>query len=221
MRGMILAAGRGTRMGALTDNIPKALLRVNGRYLIEYSLQSFIKIDVQDIVINVSYLGEQIKTALGDGKRYGVNIHYSEEPVALETGGGIVQALPLLGEDPFIVLSCDIVSDYPLQQLPAQPEGLAHLVMVNNPDFHPTGDFALVNGGLALDATPKFTFANIGIYRREFFAEKTATCFRMGDLMKQKISQLTGELYQGFWHNLGEPRQLHALEKYFKTVDIS
>jgi N-acetyl-alpha-D-muramate 1-phosphate uridylyltransferase len=213
MRGMILAAGRGARMGALTATIPKALLRVGDRYLIEYSLQSLLDIGVQDIVINVCYHGEQIKTALGDGQRYGVNIHYSEEPVALETGGGILQALPLLGTQPFIVLSCDIVSDYPLQNLPVEPKGLAHIVMVDNPDFHPTGDFGLDNGQLLLDAPKKYTFGNIGIYRPELFDDMQPGYFRLGDLMKKKIQQFTGEVYRGFWHNLGEPRQLIALDQ--------
>ncbi len=210
MRGMILAAGRGERMGALTQGIPKPLLRVAGRYLIEYSINALTKIGVRDIVINISYKCEQIKMALGNGARYGAVIHYSEESEALETGGGIFQALPLLGNEPFMVLSCDVITDYPLQNLPNNPEKLAHLVLVDNPPYHPQGDFSLDGQRVHCGNAPTFSFGNIGIYRPELFAHCKPGKFRLGHLLREAImkQQVTGEYFKGLWHNLGTPEQL-------------
>lgn len=210
MRGMILAAGRGQRMRHLTDNTPKPLLRVKHQYLIEYAIAALVKAGIHEIVINVSYLGEQIKTALGNGSQYGVNICYSEEPEALETGGGIFQALPLLGEHPFVVLSSDIISEYPLQQLLQRPIKLAHLVLVDNPSYHPRGDFGLQDQCIHIDTEPRFTFGNIGIYRPELFASYSPGRFRLADVLKPAIEkqQVTGEHYVGVWHNVGCPEDL-------------
>jgi N-acetyl-alpha-D-muramate 1-phosphate uridylyltransferase len=224
MRGMILAAGRGERMGALTEKTPKPLLKVKERYLIEYSIDALKKINIRDIVINVCYQREQIKLALGDGSRYGVHIHYSDETEALETGGGIFQALPLLGDDPFVVLSCDVVTDYPLQKLPKNLEQLAHLVLVDNPDFHPKGDFCFAKNSEYLEMpnqnSPTFTFGNIGVYRKELFQSCSPGKFRLGDLLKQYIlqNQVTGECYSGFWHNVGNPEQLVKLSEEFVVL---
>lgn len=215
MRAMILAAGRGTRMGELTEVVPKPLLKVNGRYLIEYSLSSLAAIGVQDIVINVCYQKEMIKQTLGNGERYGVTIHYSEEDQALETGGGIFQALPLLGTQPFIVLSSDVITDYPLQNLPQEPRGLAHLVVVDNPSYHPKGDFCLQGHRLYYGEGETFTFANIGIYRPELFAGCTPGKFRLTELFQRGIAnqKIDGELYQGYWYNIGSPDQLALCEQ--------
>lgn len=209
MRAMILAAGRGERMGALTANTPKPLLRVGDHYLIEYAIASVKRAGIQEIVINVSYLAEQIKQAIGDGEKYGVSIVYSEEAERLETGGGILQALPLLGDDPFMVLSCDVIADYPLMQLPKEPDGLAHLVMVANPHYHPRGDFALVDGKIKLDE-PKLTFGNISVLRPELFAACTAGHFRLTKVLMPAIekAQVSGEYYQGLWYNIGTPEDL-------------
>jgi MurNAc alpha-1-phosphate uridylyltransferase len=213
MRGMILAAGRGERMGELTRNTPKPLLRVNNKYLIEYAIDQLKLAGVSDIVINISYLSGQIKSALGDGSQYGVNIAYSEEKERLETGGGILQALPLLGDDPFIVVSSDVICDYPLARLPKTPKGLAHLVVVTNPDFHPKGDFGMQEGYLSKTAKPTYTFGNIGIYRKELFATATPGRFPLNQLLFPAIDekQITGEFYQGIWHNVGSPRELEAV----------
>lgn len=210
---MILAAGRGQRMAHLTKETPKPLLRVQGSYLIEYAIGALTKIGIKDIVINVSYLGEQIKSALGDGARYAVRLHYSEEPRALETGGGIFKALPLLGPDPFIVLSGDVIAEYPLENLINYPKKLAHLVLVDNPDFHPDGDFYLQGNEIVRSGKQKFTFSNIGVYRPELFAKCQPGSFRLGDLLKEAIAhdQVTGEYYQGVWYNVGTPEQLEAL----------
>lgn len=210
MRGMILAAGRGERMGELTRDNPKPLLRVGNHYLIEYTIQRFKQAGINDIVINVSYLGEKIKMALGDGSRYGVVIQYSEEKERLETGGGILQALPWLGDEPFVVVSSDVICDYPLTSLPAEPTGLAHLVMVQNPDFHLQGDFGLQGGFVDMRANPTYTFGNIGVYRKELFSGMKPGHFPLNQLLFPAIErqQVTGELYEGVWHNVGSPEQL-------------
>lgn len=210
---MILAAGRGARMGTLTAETPKPLLKAAGHYLIEYSIFSLLKAGVREIVINVCYRAEQIKHALGDGSRYNATFHYSEEQEALETGGGIFQALPLLGNHPFIVLSSDVITNYPLQNLPAEPNALAHLVLVDNPSFHPRGDFCLQGETLYRAEQNQFTFGNVGVYRPELFANCQPGHFRLGDLIIKEVaaSRITGEHYCGVWHNLGTPEDLNAV----------
>jgi N-acetyl-alpha-D-muramate 1-phosphate uridylyltransferase len=210
MRGMILAAGRGERMGELTTHTPKPLLKVAGRYLIEYTLANFVSAGITEIVINVAYQAEQIKNALGDGKKYGATIVYSEEVERLETGGGIVQALPLLGDKPFVVMSSDIITCYPLQRLPQEPQGLAHLVMVTNPPYHPAGDFGIRDGWLDMEARPTLTFGNISIFRPAFFAGHAPGHFRLTKLLYPAIlaGQITGEHYHGNWQNIGTPTDL-------------
>jgi len=219
---MILAAGRGVRMGSLTDHTPKPLLKAAGKYLIEYSIDALTKIGVREIVINICYHKDHIKKTLGDGSRYGATFYYSEEQEALETGGGVFQALPLLGDQPFIVLSSDIITDYPLSQLPKEPEQLAHLVLVNNPEFHPRGDFCLTDKKIYYTEQNQFTFANIGLYRPELFANCKPGKFRLGDLIKNAVknSQVTGEHYEGVWHNVGTPEDLgtYELRKNKKTL---
>ncbi len=213
MRGMILAAGRGTRMGSLTDDTPKPLLRVGQHYLIEYSIRAMAKADIREIVINVSYHREQIKAALGNGDRYGVAIQYSEEEERLETGGGIFQALPLLGDAPFVVLSSDIISEYALENLPEEPEALAHLVLVDNPVFYPQGDFCLDGKQIYCSGSPMLTFSNIGVYRHALFSECKPGHFRLGTLLTQAITrqQVTGEHFAGQWFNIGDAEQLNAV----------
>lgn len=210
---MILAAGRGARMGALTAAVPKPLLMVNGRFLIDYALRALAAIGVCEIVINVCYHREQIIAALGNGERFGVNIAYSIEETALETGGGILQALPLLGPEPFIVHSADIVCHYPLQNLLQQPAGLGHLIMVPNPPFHPRGDYGLQDGWLTLEAAARYTFGSIGVYRPELFAGIEGGRFSLDAVLRPQFlhRRISGEVYQGFWHNIGDPAQLVAL----------
>jgi len=213
MRAIILAAGRGTRMGSLTDAVPKPLLKVGDKYLIEYSIYALKKIGIEDIIINVSYLKDDIKTALGNGSAYGVRFHYSEEEEALETGGGIVKALPMLGKSPFIALSSDVICDYPLSKLPRRLKGLAHLVLVNNPSFHPKGDFNLNKNLLQNADQNDFTYANIGVYDPNLFTEQKITKFKLGTVLKTAVaeSKITGEVYQGSWFNIGTPEDLAGL----------
>lgn len=217
MRAMILAAGRGERLRPLTDQTPKPLLEVAGQPLIVYSLQALAAAGIQDIVINIAYLGHLIQAVLGDGNRYGVRIQYSVETQALETGGGVYQALPLLGAEPFIVLSADIWSDYPLQQLPSKLTGLAHLVLVDNPDYHRRGDFSLLSDGqLTNEGDAKLTFANMGIYHPDLFKDCKPGFFRLGDLLHSAVTrgQVTGEHYHGGWANVGTAEQLIQLDKF-------
>lgn len=214
MRAMILAAGRGERMGVLTENTPKPLLRVGDHYLIDYAIANLKRAGITEIIINVAYEADQIIAALGNGERYGVDIIFSKEAERLETGGGILQALPLLGDEPFIVLSSDVISHYSLSQLPKQPQGLAHLVLVKNPDFHPKGDFGLVNKLVDLDARPTFTFGSMGVYRKELFADCKLGYFPLNKILFPAIRerQVSGEIYEGVWFNVGTPEQLRDVE---------
>lgn len=210
MRAMILAAGRGERMRELTVTTPKPLLKAHGRYLIEYSILHLQQAGIKEIVINVAYHADQIQAALGDGRRYGVALEYSVEPERLETGGGIFQALPLLGAKPFLVMSSDVVSNYPIEKLPKQMDALAHLVLVDNPAFHPKGDFGLQEGYVAMNAKPSFTFGNIGIYHPDLFAGCSPGHFPLNRLLFPAIErkQITGEYFKGQWFNIGTPEQL-------------
>jgi MurNAc alpha-1-phosphate uridylyltransferase len=211
-RAMIFAAGRGERMRPLSDTTPKPLLRLREKMLIEHHIEKLAAIGVREIVINTSHLAEQFPAALGDGSRWGTTIRYSYEGERpLETGGGIKQALPLLGGAPFIVVSADIVSDYDYAKLPDAPKGLAHLVMVANPSFHPRGDFWLDGDRLNEDgAGERLTFANIGVYRPELVADESSTHFRLLPHFQRAMREgkLSGERFDGYWTNIGTPEQL-------------
>lgn len=222
-RALIFAAGRGERMRPLTDATPKPLLRAGGRMLIEHHIEKLARAGVRDIVINISHLAASFAPALGDGSRWSVSIHYSDEgPQPLETGGGIRHALPLLGEAPFIAVSADIASDYDYARLPAEPAGLAHLVMVPNPDFHPRGDFWLDGGRLNEEgAGERLTFGNIGVYRPGIIAGESATHFKLLPCLQRAMRErsLGGERHDGFWRNIGTPAQLAALDRHLRETD--
>jgi len=210
---MVLAAGRGERMRPLTDTVPKPLLRVGGAALIEHLIRGLARAGFRELVINHSYLGGAIEAALGDGARYGVGIRYSPEPDGpLETGGGIRRALPLLG-DVFLVVNGDIWTDYPFERLAHPPRGMAHLVLVDNPPHHPRGDFALRNGR-AVPGEPALTFAGIGVYRAELFADCAPGRFPLAPLLRRAMEQeaVTAEHYRGAWFDIGTPERLRALE---------
>jgi len=218
---MILAAGRGERMRPLTDSVPKPLLPVGGKPLIQFHIDALAASGVRDIVINLAWLGSRIREALGDGSARGMHLHYSDEgDVALETGGGIFNALPLLGKQPFLVVSGDVWSDYPLGQLASRlaPDDLAHFVLVHNPEYHRRGDFGLREGRV-IDDGERLTYANIGVFRPEFFAGCEAGKFPLAPLMRQRIQEgrVSGEFYAGRWFNLGTPRQLAELDESLKN----
>lgn len=222
MKAMILAAGRGLRLRPLTDKIPKPLISVANQPLIIHQVLKLAKIGIKEIIINISYQAKQIIDTLGDGLTYGVKIEYSFEPTALETGGGICQALPILGSGPFIVLSADIWTDFPLERLithSLNPPILAHLILVDNPSFHPQGDFNLSSSSLLnLDvASNKSTFASLGIYHPALFQGKSGA-FPLSSLLYEYIAEqrITGEYYKGPWFNIGTPTELERLGEYLK-----
>jgi len=220
MKAMILAAGRGERMRPLTDHTPKPLLEVGGKALIEYHLTALQQAGVREVIINHAWLGEQIESRLGNGERYGLQIQYSPEvPVALETAGGIIQALSHLGTEPFIVVNGDIWCDYPMQQLPQQPDGLAHLVMVNNPPHNPQGDFCLIDGRLQAEGQDKLTYSGIGVYHPQLFAGLEPGIRPLAPLLKGAMSKglVSGEQYEGQWLDIGTPERLHQLDTELRT----
>ena len=216
MRAIVLAAGRGERMRQLTDSTPKPLLVAGGKPLIAYHLEALRRAGVEDVVINLSWLGERIRAALGDGAAYGVRIAYSEEgPVPLETGGGIFRALPLLGAQPFLVVNGDNFWDYDLRHLRLEAQAQAQIVLVPNPAHHPRGDFAL-EAGRVIDAdAERYTYAGIGLYRPELFAGCTAGRFPLVPLLRKAIAAgaLRGELHRGVWLDIGTPERLAELER--------
>jgi len=218
MKAMILAAGRGERMRPLTDHTPKPLLQAGGRPLIDYHILALAAAGFCDVVINHAHLGTQIEQAVGDGGRFGVNIHYSAEGEALETGGGIHKALPLLGPGPFVVVNGDIWTDYDFSQLPAEPAGLAHLVLVDNPPHHPRGDFALVGQRVETEGERLLTFSGIGIYRPELFAGCVPGKFPLAPLLRKAMAegQVSGEHYRGRWLDIGTPQRLAELDRQLR-----
>jgi len=203
-------------MRPLTDDTPKPLLRIGGQTLIEHHIHALAQAGFTELVINHAHLGEQIVAALGDGNAYGVEIRYSAEtPPALETGGGIFNALPLLGDDPFLVLNADIWTDFPLTELPRQIEGLAHLVLVDNPEHHPEGDFSLSAGQVSQRGPAMLTFGGIGVYSPELFSACTAGAFPLAPLLRQAMDEnrVSGEHYQGSWFDIGTAERLEAVNR--------
>jgi MurNAc alpha-1-phosphate uridylyltransferase len=214
---MVLAAGRGERMRPLTDAQPKPLLRVGGKRLIEYHLEGLAAGGFRDVVINTAWLGDLIPEALGGGERYGLSITYSHErPEALETGGGIFQALPLLGSHPFLLVNGDVWTDMDFGALRREPPSgsLAHLVLVPNPPQHARGDFRLEQGQVREGEGPRHTYSGIGIYRPEFFAGCQPGKFPLLPLLRRAITQgaLTGEIHDGRWFDIGTTERLAALD---------
>jgi len=216
MRAMILAAGRGERLRPLTDTTPKPLLEAGGRSLIGYHLAALATAGFREIVINLAHLGEQIRDTLGDGSAWGLNIHYSAEPPgALDTGGGIKQALPLLGEAPFAVINGDVFTSYPLARLRAIKCDHVHLVLVPNPAHNPAGDFALRGGYVIADGQPRHTFSGISVYHPRFFEAAGDGSFSVVPMLRTAMTQhqVTGEIYTGPWHDIGTLERLATLRE--------
>jgi MurNAc alpha-1-phosphate uridylyltransferase len=219
MKAMILAAGRGERMRPLTDRIPKPLLPFAGKAIIEHTIHQLVSAGFYDIIINHAHLGAQIEEKLGTGHQHGASIQYSPEgEQALETAGGIINALPLLGKESFLVVNGDIATDFPFAELKNQTIDLAHLVLVDNPEHHPQGDFGLDNTGKVIDnGTEKFTFSGIGLYRPELFINTTPGVNKLGLLLRQAIAnrRVSGQKYSGFWMDIGTPQRLQELDFYY------
>ncbi len=227
MRAMILAAGRGERMRPLTDHCPKPLLPAAGKPLIVYHLERLAAAGIKDIVINHAHLGEQLVSRLGDGSDWGLSITWSPEPVgALETAGGICQALQHLddGSDaPFLVINGDIYCDWPISQVTMRETDLAHLVLVNNPPQHPTGDFTLQNNRVSdkTDDVPALTFAGIGFYRPSLFKALTlGTPAKLAPLLRSAMAdqRVSGEHHTGRWEDVGTPDRLAALDAELRAT---
>ena len=226
MKAMILAAGRGERMRPLTDTVPKPLIAVRGQRLVERHLQRLAAAGVREVVINLGWLGERIEEALGEGSRLGVSITWSREGwPCLETGGGISNALPLLGPAPFLVLNGDVWTDYPLAALVGRavsfPEhDLAHMVLVPNPPHHPRGDVTLAGGRVVPACAETHTFSGLSVLRPELFAEAPGGAFPLWPQLREAAirGQVSGEIYAGRWSDVGTPQRLEALEKELETV---
>jgi N-acetyl-alpha-D-muramate 1-phosphate uridylyltransferase len=212
---MVLAAGRGERMRPLTDQVPKPLLPVRGKPLIVHHLERLASCGVRDVVINVSWLGDRIRAALGDGAGFGVSIRYSEEgSQALETGGGIFRALPWLGSEPFLVVNGDVFTDFDFTALSIAPEAWAHLLLVPNPVQHPQGDFALEDGRVVETGSTRWTYSGIGLFRPRLFDGCQPGRFPLLPLLRRAIAAacLSGQIYHGGWSDVGTVERLAALQ---------
>ncbi len=223
MKAMILAAGRGERMRPLTDHTPKPLLPVAGKPLIVHHIERLVQAGFSELVINHAHLGQQIEAHLGDGASWGVRIRYSPEGqgTALETGGGIFRALPLLGEAPFLVINGDVWTDVDFRVCrEIKPQGEAHLILVNNPEHHPKGDFHLVGDQVSEVGAPKLTFSGIAIYRPNLFEGCEDGAFSVVPLLRRAIAagQVSGEHHQGLWIDVGTPQRLREVEVLLKGL---
>ncbi|MGR9086485.1 MAG: N-acetylmuramate alpha-1-phosphate uridylyltransferase MurU [Gammaproteobacteria bacterium] len=225
MKAMILAAGRGERMRPLTDHTPKPLLAVAGKPLIERTISQLVAAGFADIVINHAHLGQQIEEALGDGSRLGARLQYSPEgDQALETAGGIINALPLLGDGVFLVVNGDIATDFPYAELRAKNVDLAHLILVENPGHHASGDFGLDGGGRVFENGEQlFTFSGIGLYRPDLFRGLPGGIRKLGPLLREAIARgkVSGQMYSGFWMDIGTAERLQQLNHYYQQRESS
>jgi N-acetyl-alpha-D-muramate 1-phosphate uridylyltransferase len=223
MKAMILAAGRGERMRPLTDHCPKPLLAAGGKPLIVWHIEHLRAAGITELVINHAHLGHQFEAALGDGSALGVRIAWSAEAEALETAGGIRQALPLLGEAPFLVVNGDIFTDMDFAPLARQPEDeglLAHLVLVPNPPHHPAGDFHLAGGRVSSEGQPRLTFAGIGVYHPVLFADlPPGRPAKLAPLLRAAMArgQVSGAAHAGHWLDIGTPARLAELDAWLRT----
>jgi len=224
VKAMVLAAGRGERMRPLTDEMPKPLLRVGGRALLDYHLQALAGAGIREVVVNLSWQAETLRAHLGDGSRFGLELHLSEEgPVPLDTGGGIHRVLGQLGPGPFLVVNGDVWTDFPIGSL-ALPEGaLAHLVLVPNPPQHPSGDFWLGPGGYIGATGERGTYSGLGVFAPELFAGCSPGRFPLKPLLDraQAAGRLSGEFWRGHWHDVGTPERLAALDAALLAGDFA
>ncbi|RAP57503.1 N-acetylmuramate alpha-1-phosphate uridylyltransferase MurU [Oleiagrimonas sp. MCCC 1A03011] len=233
MRALIFAAGLGTRMRPLTDRTPKPLLPVGDKPLIVWHLEKLSALGVREVVINTAHLGAQFPPALGDGTRWGLRIHYAHEgDTPLETGGGMLHALPHLGDAPFLVVNGDVWTDFDFARLPASPRDLAHLVLVDNPPFHPAGDFRLdAEGRMHEEGEPRLTFAGIGLYRPQLLddwrrvigdedgAAMQPPRFALAPLLRAAMREgrIDGQHHVGRWTDVGTPERLRALDAMLRS----
>ena len=239
---LIFAAGLGERMRPLTEHTPKPLLSVGGKPLVIWHLDKLAALGVREVVVNTSWLAAQFPAALGDGARWGLRLRYAHEgDTPLETGGGMWNARPRLGEAPFLAVNGDIWTDYDFSRLPREPEGEAHLVLVDNPGHHPGGDFALAtaagdgSGPLASDGPQRLTFSGIGVYRPSLLArwrevvgdapgaDLTPPRFKLAPLLRAAMARgdVRGEHYRGSWTDVGTPQRLAELDAELTAADAA
>ncbi|CAG7857615.1 N-acetyl-alpha-D-muramate 1-phosphate uridylyltransferase [biofilm metagenome] len=221
MKAMILAAGRGERMRPLTDHVPKPLLSVADKPLIVHTINQLVAAGFTELVINHAHLGRQLEDTLGNGQKFGAHISYSPEGEALETAGGIIHALPLLGNEPFLVINGDIATDFPFAELCVINIKLAHIVLINNPAHNPNGDFGLDSTGLVTnEADRRFTFSGIGVYHPDLFMNTPPGKSKLAPLLRQGISEkkVTGQFYPGFWMDIGTPERLQELDRRLRQT---
>jgi MurNAc alpha-1-phosphate uridylyltransferase len=209
-------------MRPLTDATPKALLPAGGKPVVAWLLERLAAAGFEELVLNHAQLGWMIEAALGDGAHFGVRIRYSREPEALETAGGIANAMPLLGEAPFLAVNADLHTEFPFARLRTvlNDDALAHLVLVDNPSHHPGGDFALSDGRVANAGAPMLTFSGIGVYRPALFAAVArGTRAPLAPLLREAAARgrVTGELFRGRWLDIGTPERLAALDAELKA----
>ena len=220
MRAMILAAGRGERMRPFSDHAPKPLLEAGGHRLIEYHLASFASLGVRDVVVNLSWLGQQIKSALGDGSHRSLTISYSDEgPIPLGTGGGLYRALSMLGTDPFLLVNGDIWIDLAFETLRGSAGSLAHLVLVENPEHHPGGDFGLAPDGRVIAAPTTMTYAGVALIDPRLFKGCGPGVYPLRPLLDRALAGggLTGQRHGGVWSDVGTPERLQSLDALLRT----
>ncbi len=234
MKAIVLAAGLGERMRPLTDSTPKPLLQVAGKPLIAWHLEKLAAAGVRDVVINTSWLAEEFPRVLGDGSRWGLRLHFAYEgAVPLETGGALWNAMALLRDDVFIAVNGDIWTDYDFARLPADIDGQAHLVLVDNPPQHPDGDFALHGDRVASDDSPRLTFSGIGVYKPALLddwrsiigpapgAGATPPRFKLAPLLRHAMRRdsVSGEHHRGRWTDVGTPERLAQLDRDLRELN--
>ncbi|EJO91731.1 nucleotidyl transferase [Ectopseudomonas mendocina DLHK] len=222
MKAMILAAGKGERLRPLTLHTPKPLVKAAGVPLIEYHVRALVAAGFTELVINHAWLGQQIEDYLGDGSRFGAHIVYSPEGEPLETGGGIFKALPLLGDEPFLVVNGDIFTDYPFAELRKPMSGLAHLVLVDNPAHHPQGDFVLAMGQVqdAESLGERLTYSGIAVLHPRLFAACQPGAFKLAPLLRSAMpqGQVSGERHAGCWIDVGTHERLAEVERLLQEA---
>jgi len=226
MKAMILAAGRGERLRPLTDTTPKPMLPLNGKPLLEHHINRLVAIGVKDIVINTCWLGDQIEAYFADGRDFGANISWSREAEALETGGGIRQALALLGDQPFLLINGDVWSDFPLAELSetALPAELdAQLVLVNNPEHNPQGDFSLDGNLVDYNDSQRYTFSGISVFRPGLFAAYQSSAgqnFPLREVLRPAIlaGRVAGSIHTGSWYDVGTVERYQQLQTFLDSM---
>lgn len=226
MKAMILAAGLGQRMRPLTDTLPKPLIPAGGKPLLQYHLEALAEAGIKDVIINLAYLGEKIRAFAGNGAEFGLNIRYAQEPEPLETAGALLNALELLGEEPFLLINGDVWTDYSLERLvhrQLKKDEDAHLVLVPNPDFHPNGDFSPNDEGKLENnpSLPKFTFAGISLIHPRLISEypNKRLKFPLGEVLRYgiELNRISAEIYGGHWSDVGTPERLAQLNAQLLT----